>query len=88
MRDTFVRTLIELAKEVLYGEEIREWFLLLSDDELAILMTRVLKENERLGQVPWDESYSWHLELMLSIRMLDEVRQSNINYLVGKYYKK
>lgn len=80
--------MIELAKEVLYGEEIREWFLLLSDDELAILMTRVLKENERLGQVPWDESYSWHLELMLSIRMLDEVRQSNINYLVGKYYKK
>lgn len=78
--------LMELAPEVLFGEEIRDLFLQLNNEELATLMTQVLASTMGKEPCSWEDSVSWHLEFMLAIRMLDEVRQAEINHLVGKIY--
>lgn len=82
-----IQDLMTVLSDCVYGEEAKELFLQLSDQELAVLMVQVLKESERNDCYNYDGSMNWHMELLLTINQLDSERQEEINRFVQTYVK-
>lgn len=77
--------LVKVLSECIYGEEARELFLVMNDQELAALMVIVLNQSEMQDCYNYDGSQSWHIELLMMIQQLPLERQAKINQFVSKY---
>lgn len=82
-----VEDLMTVLATCVYGEEAKELFLQLNNQELAALMAQVLKESESTDCYNYDGSTNWHMELILTINEFDGKRQEDINELVRKLIK-
>lgn len=69
-----IEDLVKILSDCVYGEEAKELFLQLSDQELAVLMDQVLKESERNNCYNYKDSMNWHMELLLAINQLDSCK--------------
>ena len=76
--------LIIILSECVYGEEANELFLQLSNHELAALMVKVLRDSENIDYYHNDDAMSWHMELLMSISLLDKKRQDEIHRIAGE----
>ena len=82
-----VEDLMTVLAACVYGEEAKELFLQLTNQELAILMAQVIKDSERMDCYNYDGSINWHMELLLTINEFDSNRQEEINGLVQELIK-
>lgn len=68
--------LISVLEQEFYGEEVKELFFHLTDEELALLMNQVMKNQ---GIFMGEDSINWQIELIQVIQNLEEEQKEKIN---------